>query len=155
MTTDWPFNIADPVRAVHFALEPHCPFSDPRDCPRETEARHAVEAHQQWLATHPHPAQPARPQCAAPAPRRERCPIAESDGRRCVKDTGHDRDGDPHEFDPDAGKPTLATKPGTVTVAERKCGIDRPHGAHRGCPGLTTAEHVAMLRPPTPPQAAT
>lgn len=48
---DWPFDIADPVRAVHFALERDCPYSNPGECPRETEARRAVEAHQKWLAT--------------------------------------------------------------------------------------------------------
>lgn len=43
--------VSVPVRAVHFALEPHCPYRDPADCPRETEARRAVEAHQQWQVT--------------------------------------------------------------------------------------------------------
>lgn len=48
--SDWPFNLADPVRAVHYALEPGCPFADPTACPREVEARRAIEAHQRWQA---------------------------------------------------------------------------------------------------------
>ena len=46
----WPFNIANPVRAVHFALEPDCPYGDPTKCPQEGDARRAIEAYRRWLA---------------------------------------------------------------------------------------------------------
>ncbi|MFG2617772.1 hypothetical protein ACGFXC_09085 [Streptomyces sp. NPDC048507] len=46
----WPFNIADPVRAIHFALDPDCPYADPKACPTERTARTAVQAYETWAA---------------------------------------------------------------------------------------------------------
>ncbi|MEU4947684.1 hypothetical protein [Streptomyces lavendulae] len=49
----WPFNITDPVRAVHYAMEPDCPYRRPVDCPHEATARKAVRAYETWAAAHP------------------------------------------------------------------------------------------------------
>lgn len=44
----WPFDIRDPIRAVHYALEPHCVHADPALCPREIEVRRTIEAFTEW-----------------------------------------------------------------------------------------------------------
>lgn len=50
-TAPWPFNITDPVRAVHFALDKgNCLFPDPLSCPTEATARAAVQAYDTWTA---------------------------------------------------------------------------------------------------------
>lgn len=49
----WPFNIADPVRAVHFALEADCPYANPKACPTEATARTAVQAYTTWVGVQP------------------------------------------------------------------------------------------------------
>ncbi|MFD5509147.1 hypothetical protein ACFWIB_15400 [Streptomyces sp. NPDC127051] len=50
----WPYSLNDPVRAVHFALEPDCPYSNPATCPYELRAANAVRAYKTWAAAHPH-----------------------------------------------------------------------------------------------------
>ncbi|MFF5670288.1 hypothetical protein ACFY8S_09145 [Streptomyces hygroscopicus] len=49
----WPLTLADPVRAVHFALDPGCPHDRPQSCPDEAKARQAIDAYRTWLAAHP------------------------------------------------------------------------------------------------------
>ncbi|RLU79249.1 hypothetical protein CTZ27_37020 [Streptomyces griseocarneus] len=51
----WPLSLRDPVRAVHFTLEPHCPYRIPGHCPREAEARMAVDTYRAWLSAHQSP----------------------------------------------------------------------------------------------------
>lgn len=55
---EWPFNLDDPTRAVHFALEPNCPYDRPERCPREAEAQQTIGAYLTWLSAHT--AEPAR-----------------------------------------------------------------------------------------------
>ncbi|MEU8473729.1 hypothetical protein [Streptomyces hygroscopicus] len=50
---EWPFTLDDPTRAVHFAIEPDCPYGRPESCPREIEAQQTIGAYQTWLAAHP------------------------------------------------------------------------------------------------------
>ncbi|MFB6809444.1 hypothetical protein [Streptomyces sp. NPDC056387] len=52
----WPFSLNDPVRAVHFALEPDCPYSNPAACPYETTVTAALAAYKAWVGVHPHAA---------------------------------------------------------------------------------------------------
>ena len=50
----WPFTLTDPVRAVHFALDPDCPHGNPAACPHESTVRKVIEAYKTWAAAHPH-----------------------------------------------------------------------------------------------------
>lgn len=50
----WPFSLNDPARAVHFAMEPDCPYSDARSCPTESYAVRAIAAFKAWASVHPH-----------------------------------------------------------------------------------------------------
>lgn len=52
-TPPWPFNIADPVRAVHLAMDPDCQYSDCSRCPDEAMARRVIAAYTTWLAAQP------------------------------------------------------------------------------------------------------
>ena len=54
----WPFNIDAPVRAVHFAIEPECPYGNPAACPQEKQVAAILSAHSQWLSYHQPPATP-------------------------------------------------------------------------------------------------
>ncbi|MEV6580216.1 hypothetical protein AB0M92_18860 [Streptomyces sp. NPDC051582] len=49
----WPFNLIDPSRAVHFAMEPDCPYNNPRSCPTESSAVAAIIAYKAWASVHP------------------------------------------------------------------------------------------------------
>ncbi|MGW1998431.1 hypothetical protein [Embleya sp. NPDC001921] len=50
--TDWPYDLTDPVLAVHLALEPDCPYDRPETCPRHTEIRRVIATYQTWSARH-------------------------------------------------------------------------------------------------------
>ncbi|MEU3665788.1 hypothetical protein [Streptomyces virginiae] len=50
----WPFSLNDPVRAVHFAVEPHCPHTNPATCPTETTVTASIAAYKAWVGVHPH-----------------------------------------------------------------------------------------------------
>lgn len=44
----WPFNIEDPVKAVHFASERDCPYSNIENCPRQHNARELLQRYEEW-----------------------------------------------------------------------------------------------------------
>lgn len=44
----WPYYIKNPIRAVHFAIDPHCPYSNPANCPREHEAARIIEEYEKY-----------------------------------------------------------------------------------------------------------
>lgn len=48
MPAPWPFNIDDPVKAVHFASERECPYSNVENCPRHHTAREFIQMYEEW-----------------------------------------------------------------------------------------------------------
>lgn len=44
----WPYYIKNPIRAVHFAIDPHCPYSNPANCPREHEVARIIEEYEKY-----------------------------------------------------------------------------------------------------------
>lgn len=46
----WPYNIEDPVKAVHFASERECPYSNVENCPRQHNAREFLQKYEEWKA---------------------------------------------------------------------------------------------------------
>ncbi|MEU8723548.1 hypothetical protein [Streptomyces antimycoticus] len=70
----WPLTLADPVRAVHYALEWNgdCPYSNPESCPRETEVRDVIDTYRTWLAAQP----TADDRTVIDGRPRETCPVA-------------------------------------------------------------------------------
>jgi hypothetical protein len=91
---------------------------DAAPCPVDHAAEPDPEPECPWIPGDAAPACdwddacPVHGQRPAPVSERpERCNVAESAyGRQCVKDAGHDRNGDPHEYDPEKGKPIPDTE---------------------------------------------
>lgn len=48
----WPFNIEDPVKAIHFASERECPYSNVENCPRQHNAREFLQKYEEWKTYH-------------------------------------------------------------------------------------------------------
>ncbi|MEU6362229.1 hypothetical protein [Streptomyces albidoflavus] len=46
----WPHDLSDPVAAIHRALDPDCPWSNPEHCTEYSRIRRIVEAHNAWRA---------------------------------------------------------------------------------------------------------
>lgn len=44
----WPLSIEDPVRAIHFYVEPGCLHGDPEACPTEKAVRRTLDALTEW-----------------------------------------------------------------------------------------------------------
>lgn len=48
----WPYNINDPVKAVHFALDKDCPYNNPESCPDHHRARKFIQLYENWRTFH-------------------------------------------------------------------------------------------------------
>lgn len=54
-TPSWPYNIDDPVTAVHHALDPHCPWDRPEHCTEYPRIQRALKAYDTWRSHRPAP----------------------------------------------------------------------------------------------------
>lgn len=49
---EWPYNIPDYGRAVHFAVEKDCPYARPESCGVEKDVRQILWEYQKWAEAH-------------------------------------------------------------------------------------------------------
>lgn len=49
----WPFNIDDPVKAVHFHIEPECPYVNIENCLVQERVRQVLASFEIWRHYHP------------------------------------------------------------------------------------------------------